>query len=199
VIIGTGNPYDGMVIPGNGWPSDACGHGVTAACGTTYNSLFHGYPDSYVNNTYEFQPRVGLAYSLNPKTVLRAGIGRYQTRFGLLDNIFPGANSPFQPFVTVANVSVDNPTAALGNTEQAAITVTTLQRSLKPPSAWNYNFTVQRQLPWKSMLEVAYVGHRGLNVPTVYDINQPQAGSVVSGVNANYVRPYQGFAAIQME
>jgi hypothetical protein len=199
VIIGTGNPYDGMVIPGNGWPSDACGHGVTAACGTTYNSLFHNYPDSYVNNTYEFQPRVGLAYSVNSKTVLRAGIGRYQTRFGLLDNIFPGANSPFQPFVTVANVSVDNPTAALGSTEQAAITVTTLQRNLKPPTAWNYNFTVQRQLPWKSLLEVAYVGHRGLNVPTVYDINQPTAGSVVSGVNANYVRPYQGFAAIQME
>ena len=30
-------------------------------------------------------------------------------RLGLWDNIFPGANSPFQPFVTVNNVSVDNP------------------------------------------------------------------------------------------
>jgi hypothetical protein len=36
-------------------------------------------------------------------------------------------------------------------------------------------------------------------VPEVLDINQPQAGTVVSGVNANYARPYKGFAAIQME
>jgi hypothetical protein len=199
VIIGTGNPYDGMVIPGNAWPSIACGHGVTAACGTTYNSLFHNYPDSYVHDTAQFQPRMGAAYSLNEKTVIRAGIGRYLTRFGLLDNIFPGANSPFQPFVTVANVSVDNPTAALGSSEQAAITVTTLQRNLKPPSAWNWNFTVQREAMWKSVVTVAYVGHRGLNLPQVWDINQPQPGTVVSGTNANYVRPYQGFAAIQME
>ena len=199
VIVGTGNPYDGMVIPGTGWPSDACGHGVTAACGTQYNSLFQNLPDHYENITAQFQPRAGVAYQVNDKTVIRAGAGRYLTRFGLLDNIFPGANSPFQPFVTVNNVSVDNPAAALGGTEQAAITVTTLARNLKPPAAWNWNITVQRQLPFKSVVEIAYVGHRGLDLPTVYDINQPQPGTVVSGTNVNYVRPYRGFASIQME
>ena len=201
VIIGTGNAYDGMVIPGSSWPGDACGHGVTAACGTNYNSLFHNYPDYYANITAQFQPRVGLAYSIDDKTVIRSGIGRYLTRMGLWDNIFPGANSPFQPFVTVANVSVDNPAASLGSTEQAAITVTTIARNIKPPAAWNWNFTVQRQLPWKSIVEVAYIGHRGLNLPEVFDINQPQAGALLSnpGVNVNALRPYQGFAAIQME
>ena len=199
VIVGTGNPYDGMVIPGSGWPSDACGHGVTAACGTSYNSLFQNLPSYYANITAQFQPRLGVAYQVNDKTVIRAGIGRYLTRMGLWDNIFPGANSPFQPFVTVNNVSVDNPTAALGGTQQAAITVTTIAKNLKPPAAWNWNFTVQRQLWFQSVLEVAYVGHRGLDLPQVYDINQPQPGTVVSGTNVNYVRPYRGFAAIQME
>ena len=42
---------------------------------------------------------------------MRAGAGRFATRMGLIDNIFPGGNSPFQPFVTVNNVSVDNPGA----------------------------------------------------------------------------------------
>src|SRR5579885_3455562 len=199
VIIGTGNPYDGMVIPGNGWPSSACGHGVTAACGTQYNGLFQGLPDYYVHVSAPVQPRVGLAYQVNDKTVVRAGIGRYVTRFGLFDNVFPGATSPFQPFVTVNNVSVDNPAAALGGTQQAAITVTTLARDLKPPEAWSWNFTVQRQLPWQSVLEVAYIGRRGLHEPEVVDINQPQPGTVVSGVNVNYVRPYKGFSSIQME
>jgi hypothetical protein len=201
VIVGTGDPYDGMVIPGSGWPSDACGHGVTQACGNSYNNLFHGYPDHYGQINYQFQPRVGVAYSWNEKTVIRAGIGRYLTRFGLLDNIFPGANSPFQPFVTVNNVSVDNPTASITSNEQAAITVTTLARNNRPPSAWNWNFTVQRQFFWKSLLEVAYVGRRGLNLPEVFDINQPVVGALNAnpGVNVNALRPYQGFASIQME
>jgi hypothetical protein len=199
VIIGTGNPYNGMVIPGSGWPSEACGRGVLAACGTQYNNLFHNYPDHYIDITDQFQPRLGIAYQLNDKTVIRSGIGRYTTRPWLFDNVFPGATSPFQPFVTVNNVSVDNPGASLGGNEQAAITVTTIERDFKPPQAWDWNFTVQRQFLWESVINVAYVGHRGLNLPEVFDINQPLPGTVVSGVNVNYVRPYKGFSSIQME
>jgi hypothetical protein len=201
VIVGSGNPYDGMVIPGSGWPSDACGHGVTQACGTAYNNLFYNLPNYYGQINYQFQPRFGLAYSINDKTVFRAGVGRYLTRMGLFDNIFPGANSPFQPFVTVNNVSVDNPTASLTSAEQAPITVTTVARNNRPPSAWNWNLTVQRQFFWKSLLEVAYIGHRGLDLPEVFDINQPQVGALTSNknVNVNALRPYQGFASIQME
>jgi Carboxypeptidase regulatory-like domain len=199
VNVGSGNLYDGMVIPGSGWPSDACGHGVTQACGTAYNSLFHNYPDYYGQINYQFQPRVGIAYSLNDKTVIRAGAGRYLTRLGLLDNIFPGANSPFQPFETVNNVSVDNPGASLSGAATPPLTITTLARNNKPPSAWNWNFTVQRTLPWKTVVEVAYVGHRGLNSPLTFDINQPTAGALLAnpGANVNALRPYAGYASIQ--
>ncbi len=201
VIVGSGNQYDGMVIPGNGWPSDACGHGVVQACGSSYNSLFHGLPDYYGQINYQFQPRLGVAYQLNSKTVIRSGVGRYLTRFGLLDNIFPGANSPFQPFVTVTNVSVDNPGASLSGAATPPLTVTTLARNNRPPEAWNYNFTVQREIFFKSTLEVAYVGHRGLHLPEAFDINQAPAGALQAnpGVNINALRPYAGFASIQME
>ena len=74
--------YNGMVIPGSGWPSNACGHGVTQACGSSYNSLFQGLPSYYGQINYQFQPRAGVAYKINDKTVIRAGIGRYLTRFG---------------------------------------------------------------------------------------------------------------------
>jgi hypothetical protein len=199
VVAGTGNPYDGMVIPGSGWPSDACGHGVVQACGSSYNTLFHGYPDYYGQINYQFQPRAGAAYQIDGKTVVRAGIGRYLTRFGLYDNIFPGANSPFQPFETVNNVSVDNPGASLSSAATPPLTVTTEARNNKPPSAWNWNVTVQREFFFKSVLEVGYVGHRGLNLPEVFDINQPQVGALLShpGVNVNALRPYAGFASIQ--
>jgi hypothetical protein len=199
VVVGTGNQYDGMVIPGSSWPSDACGHGVVQACGSAYNGLFQGLPNYYGQINYQFQPRAGVAYQINNKTVIRAGIGRYLTRFGLYDNIFPGANSPFQPFETVNNVSVDNPGASLSSAATPPLTVTTEARNNKPPSAWNWNFTVQREFFFKSVLEVAYVGHRGLDLPEVFDINQPQAGALLAnpGVNVNALRPYKGFASIQ--
>jgi hypothetical protein len=201
VIVGSGNQYDGMVIPGNAWPSDACGHGVVQACSTAYNSLFQNLPSYYGQINYQFQPRMGAAYQLNSKTVLRAGIGRYVNRMGLLDNIFPGANSPFQPFETVNNVSVDNPGASLSGAATPPLTVTTVARDNRPPSAWSWNVTVQRDFFFKSNLEVAYIGRRGLNLPEVFDINQPQAGALQAnpGVNVNALRPYAGFASIQTE
>jgi hypothetical protein len=203
VEVGSGNQYNGVIIPGrSGFPSDAAGHGVAAAQTSAYNSLFDpGIQQGYVNTTAQFQPRLGIAYQADSKTVVRAGVGRFLTRMGLLDNIFPGGNSPFQPFVTVTNVSVDNPGAALNSSSAAPITLTTLARNLKPPEAWNYNFTVERQLPLASVLSVAYVGHRGLHAWDVYDINQAPVGSLFNhpGTNVAALTPYPGFAAIQQE
>ena len=101
---------------------------------------------SYIGTTNYWQPRVGLAYQINEKTVIRAGIGEFVTRMGLIDNIFPGGNSPFQPFVTVTNVSVDNPRRGADQLRRPRpLTITTLNPNLKPPTAWNYNVTVERQ------------------------------------------------------
>jgi hypothetical protein len=120
---------------------------------------------------------------------------------GLLDNIFPGGNTPFQPFVTVSNVSVDNPGAALSSTVAAPLTVTTLDKNLKSPETYNWNATVQAEMPWKSVLSVAYVASRGTHEWNVYDINQPTVGALLANptMNVNALRPYKGYAAIQEE
>ena len=210
VILGTGNPYDGVVIPGlSGFPGAAVGRVLAAtpatanACdGASCSGLFApNLSKNYIANTNYWQPRLGIAYQITPKTVLRSGIGEFVTRMPLLDNIFPGGNSPFQPFVTVANVSVDNPPASVTTGTAAPLTITTLNPHLKQPQAWNWNVTVQRQLPIHSVLTVAYVGHRGTHGWDVYDINEPTVGALQAnpGVNVNALRPYKGFAAIQEE
>ncbi len=207
VILGTGNPYNGVVIPGlSAFPTSAQGRVLAAssnACdGASCSGLFApSLSKSYINLQSPIQPRLGIAYQINPKTVIRAGIGRFTTRMGLIDNVFPGGNSPFQPFVTVTNVSVDNPGAALTTGIAAPLTITTLNPKLKPPEAWNWNVTVERQLPWNTLLSVGYVAHRGLRAWTVYDINEPQQGALQAnpGVNVNYLRPYKGYAEIQEE
>ena len=105
-------------------------------------------------STLQFQPRAGIAYQVNGKTVIRTGIGRFLTRVGGGGGEVAGTSS-LEPthrsssFATVTNVSVDNPGASLSSAQQAALTVTTLPRNLKPPESWNWNFTVQRELPWK--------------------------------------------------
>jgi Carboxypeptidase regulatory-like domain/TonB-dependent Receptor Plug Domain len=207
VILGTGNPYNGVVIPGySSFPSAAQGRvladGNPICDGQSCNSLFApNLSKNYINTQNVWQPRLGVAYQIDAKTVIRGGIGEFATRMGLLDNIFPGGNSPFQPFVTVNNVSVDNPGAALTSGTAAPLTITTLNPNLKPPTAWNWNVTVERQLPSNSVLSVAYVAHRGLHAWQTYDINQPTQGALQAnpGVNVNYLRPYKGFAAIQEE
>jgi hypothetical protein len=207
VILGTGNPYNGMVIPGfSSFPSSANGRVLAASSpicdNASCSSLFDpSLSKSYINPTNDLQPRLGIAYQFDAKTVLRAGAGEFSTAMPLLDNIFPGGNSPFQPFVTVNNVSVDNPGASLTSGTAAPITVTTLNPKLKQPVAWNWNVTFQRELPLNSTLSVAYVAHRGYHGWDVYDINQVPAGTLQAnpGVSINALRPYKGYAAIQEE
>ena len=207
VILGTGNPYDGVVVPGySSFPS--AGGRIAAftsnQCdGASCASLLSapGMPKGYIQTRNYWQPRVGIAYQLTGKTVIRAGIGEFVTRMPLLDNVFPGGNAPFQPVITVNNVSVDNPGASLTSGTAAPVTLTTLNPNLKYPAAWNWNFTVQRQLPLNTVLTVAYVGHHGDHAWDVYDINQPMVGALLAnpGVNVNALRPYKGFASIQEE
>lgn len=209
VILGTGNPYNGVVIPGfSSFPKSAVGRVLAAdpnagACdGSPCTGLFDpSLPKYYSSIANKLQPRVGIAYQITPKTVIRAGIGRFITRMGLLDNIFPGGNSPFQPFVTVDNPSVDNPPASLPSGIAAPLTITTLNPNLQPPEAWNWNATLETETFWNGVLSLAYVGRRGVHGWQVYDINQPTVGATLAnpGISVNALRPYKGFAAIQEE
>src|SRR5260370_32261779 len=73
----TGSPtiaqlYNGMVIPGSAFPSSANGR-VPEAISGLYNGLFRNVPNHYSDVQWgDVQPRLGIAYQLNNKTVLRA-------------------------------------------------------------------------------------------------------------------------------
>jgi len=140
---------------------------------------------------------VGLAYQLNDKTVVRAGGGRFITRLGVSDSVFLGGNPPFQPNASVSFGSVDNPGGSGVNS--VPLVVTTQSKAFKNPEAWNWNLTVQREILWKSIVSLAYVGRRGLHLQREADINQPTTAAVNAnpGVNINALRPYLGFGSIR--
>ena len=197
VVRGSGDPYNGLVFPGSGFPSSAKGR-VPEADSGQFNYLFRGVSSHYSDIQWnDIAPRLGLAYQLTGKTVIRAGVGRFFTRLGVSDSVFLGGNPPFQPTANVSFGNVDKP----GGTSINAVplTVTTQSRAFKNPEAWNWNFTVEREMFLKSVLSLAYVGRRGLHLQREADINQPPAGTLQAnpGINLDALRPYKGYNSIR--
>src|SRR5262249_50884313 len=104
LIVGSPNTeqlYNGMVIPGSHFPSSADGR-VPEATSGQFDDLFRGVPNHYSDIQWgDVQPRLGIAYQVTPKTVVRAGGRRFITRLGVSDSIFLGGNPPFQPNASV--------------------------------------------------------------------------------------------------
>lgn len=199
VIPGSGDRYNGMVIPGNGWPASAKGR-FPEANNPAYDYLFRGgkYPDYFSKIRWnQIQPRFGIAYSLNPKTVIRAGGGRFYTRLGVSDSVFLGGNPPFQPTANVSFGNADNPGGTSANS--LPLTVTTQSIDFKNPEAWNWNFTVEREFYLNSLLSVAYVGRRGLHLQRESNINQPTPEVIAAnpGVRIDALRPFKGYNSIR--
>jgi hypothetical protein len=197
IVPGSGDIYNGLAIAGSGFPDSANGR-FPAANDPSLKYLFRGINSHYSDIQWgDFAPRVGIAYQLNGKTVIRAGGGRFFTRLGVSDSVFLGGNPPFQPTANVSFGSVDNPGG--NSTNLLPLTVTTQSKNFKNPEAYNWNFTVQRELPWKSVLSVAYVGRRGLHLQRESDINQPTIATVLAnpGVALDALRPYKGYNSIR--
>lgn len=198
----TGTPtiaqlFNGMVIPGSSFPSSASGR-VPEATSGLYDGLFHGVPNHYSDIQWgDIQPRLGVAYQLGRKSVVRAGAGRYITRLGVSDSIFLGGNPPFQPNASVSFGSVDNPGG--NGTAPRPLVVTTQSKAFKNPEAWGWNVTYEREIFWKSLVSIGYVARRGLHLQREADINQPTTADVAAnpGVNINALRPFKGFGSIR--
>ena len=197
-IPGTGDAYNGVVIPGDGWPDSAKGRVPIATTGE-FNRLFRGEPKQYSDIQKNlFQPRVGLAYQLNSKTVVRSGIGRFTTRLGVSDSVFLGGNPPLQPIASIPNGVADNPGG--GSTSSFPLSINTQDKIFKNPEAYNWNATVEREIGFNTVLEVSYVGRKGLHGQRERNINQLQPGTRQAnpGVNENALRPYLGFGPIRI-
>ncbi len=201
IVAGSGNIYNGIVIPGSSFPSAGAGRFPDSG-DPALNALFHGLPNSYAGTKYRnFVPRIGVAYSLNDKTVIRSGFGGFKNRPAVSDATFLGGNFPFQGYESVSNGNVDNPAGALGGTPTQFIQ--TQDPVYKIPTSYQWNATVERELPLNSKLEISYVGRVGLWLERTRNLNQLPVGtcpngSCPGGVNINSLVPYKGFNQIQI-
>jgi hypothetical protein len=196
--IVSGDRFNGVSLPGSGWPEEARGV-VEAATNPEYDRLFRGVPRGFSQTHYNvWEPRLGISYSPNYKTIIRTGAGIFHNRVTLNDSTLLGGNAPIQFKVGVQNGSVDAPT---GTTPGVFPLLMTLQDpEFKHPTAYNWSVGVQRELPWKIVATVDYVGRRGIHLQREQNINQLPLGTRFANPNVNpdALRPYLGFSTIRL-
>ncbi len=195
----SGNRYNGVVIPGSSFPAAGKGR-VPAIDSGLYNNLLSGGSPYPSPSQFDIMPRLGLAYSFGNRQVLRAGFGGFMARPGVYDSVFLGGNPPFQPMASVSNGNVDLP----GGATRTAFPqfFMTVDRVYKIPRSYNWNISYQREIGFDSTIEVGYVGTASNYLSRERDLNQLPTGTTFlpssAGANTNFLRPFKGFANINM-
>lgn len=125
-----------------------------------------------------FQPRIGIAYELAPKTVLRAAYGIFYDTFGANYAQTQQGNRGNWPFAfpqTVASLNMDLPTAFLQNPfpgqAQGSTTPLGCQQCLevdpsatRVPMIQEWSLSVQRQVTPSTKVELDYFGSHAIDL-----------------------------------
>ncbi len=154
----------------------------------------HHASDALVNADYNnFGPRIGFAYQLSSRLVVRSAFGMFYNgaENGPYSNPSPGFNPPYfvsQSFVAPCSLSSANPAATdcsvpgltnlfLGFPANALIdpntpTLFSIDPNIRTPYVMQWHATVQYQLTQKTLFETAYVGSKGTKLYTFLNLNQ---------------------------
>ncbi|HLK65643.1 MAG TPA: carboxypeptidase regulatory-like domain-containing protein [Bryobacteraceae bacterium] len=127
---------------------------------------------------HNFAPRVGLAYSLNDKTVLRAGYGLFYARyvsaqistFFTNNDLYTQSLSITNPSSTGAPVfpfALTSPAGALASNRS----ITFAAPNMRNPYTQQLNVAVERAIDKSTTLTVSYLQNRAKDLFTVRDIN----------------------------
>jgi Carboxypeptidase regulatory-like domain len=195
-----GSRYNGIVLAGDGFKGE--GNDLVVAQDPRVQALFRGEPRGFSKTHYNvFEPRLGMSYSLNQKTILRASTGVFHNRVTLNDSLLLGGNPPFQPMVVISNGSVDNPSGGGSGGTDLPFAMQAIDIEFKHPTSYMWSAGVQREIPFGFVVDATYVGRRGLYQQRERNINQMLAPGTIQanpGVNAAALRPFKGYGIIRI-
>jgi Carboxypeptidase regulatory-like domain len=158
-------------------------------------------------NKKNIQPRLGLAYQLTPKTVLRSGFAivsgmGMSKAFG-----FMSGNAPFAGGTNYFNA--DNPQQILRTIDQGFSATQPFLPTTNPgPLVWaadpqgpggytqQWSLGIQRELASNLALEVNYVGHTAMHLQNLPNINGARPGTGAAPVRTPYFQTLPNAPAI---
>ena len=155
-----------------------------------------------------WDPRIGLAWQWNPKTVIRTGIGVFTSSIAPnTDNSlgFSRATSSLvaEPDGVTPLFNLGNPLPggfiaptgnSLGLSTNLGQGISGPIRQQRLPYQTQWTFDVQRQLPWQMVVEVGYAGNAGIALPMPVQFNQLPDSALALGtqLNATVPNPFAG-------
>lgn len=171
------------------------------------------YDRTLVDPDYkDWAPRLGLAYSINSKTVFRGGYGIsyvHLNRLGSADLL--GINGP-QVNIATINQSMPGgkPPASFLTTDKAFppglaspanfnpvnANVAYIPRDTRWPYVQTWFASLQRELPRNWVVELGYTGSHSLRTPILSDYNQAFPNLPGQSLGTQARRPNQAFGAI---
>jgi hypothetical protein len=134
-----------------------------------------------------FGPRIGIAYSLSPRTVVRAGYGIFHARYqsALIQNLFLN-NGVYQqslllsaPADLAAGPVFPN-TLVSSDLARNGTNIVFAAPDFRMPYSEQADLAVERQLSPNVGLTVSYLGSRGLHLTGVRDLNAGPLGPSVT-------------------
>lgn len=158
-------------------------------------------------DTNNFGPRLGVAWIMAPKTVLRAGYGvgfnsfnrtgtSYLSYNGPRFVLASAAQAPGQPgfLNTQQGFPADFTSPAKFNPRRSTV------QYIDPDAPWatvhSWFFSIQRELPKGILLDVGYVGNSANNLATINDLNQARPNGLTENLNIEDRRPNLAYSNI---
>ena len=155
-----------------------------------HNLAGTGYSNSFTAaNDHNFAPRVGYAFKLTNKTVIRSAFGVFYGR----DENVPVARRPTNnpPYFVLSSYTSDQidpsiilsqgfPSTALSPTNVTDPSVNSYLKHSPTPYTQQWNFNIQQEFAGGFIAQVAYIGSSShdLYFPAQIDTPAPAAGSV---------------------
>ncbi len=208
--LGLRYDFSSPVWEGNNYLSNfnpaGAGSIITASSGSLYNRAL------VQPQKLNFSPRIGFAYQLESKTVLRGGYGIYYVPFDRAGSENELALNP--PAFINNNISLASTALAPVFPLDSGFPSTFLNpadinyklihlRASNPddprPYTQQWSFGIQRELMKNLFLEADYVGSKGTHILTLSDLNQfvNNGQQVLLSPQGQPVLPYPGFGLLE--
>jgi len=173
-----------------------------------------GVPKSGLSgNNLNFAPRVGLAYRITNKTVFHAGFGLYYAAPDVGNSATLSANVPVDDYWAFNNPATyvsgatssavfnyarngyAHTTVTSGSTLQPGTPAFAVDPNAKTPYTEQWHAAIEQQIPFSTVIKIAYVGTKGVHLDNFRDINTNPLGlNGATTVTAN--RPFPFFSQI---